>query len=124
MDYDCGAAGLRLPRPRFQAIRAELVHSLKKTSPADTLATISQRLSARVVRHWRRPSQRSQLYLSIVAEALGLETEPDQLGDFKKTADLEDILDRSRDAWESHGLSREQARDLAARYFADGAMAP
>ena len=63
-------------------------------------------------------------YISFVAEALGLETEHDQLGDFKKTTDLEDILDRSRDAWESYGLSREQARDLAAKYFADGAMAP
>ena len=123
LDYDCGAAGLRLPPQRFQAIRAELVRSLKSTSQADTLATISHACH----REWcdigdARLTVRN--YISIVAEALGLETEHDQLGDFKKTADLEDILDRSRDAWESHGLSREQARDLAAKYFADGAMAP
>ncbi len=123
LDYDCGAAGLRLPPQRFQAIRTELVRALLSARQADTLATISHACH----REWcdigdSRLSVRN--YISIVAEALGFETEHDQLGDFKNTADLEDILDRSRDAWESHGLSREQARDLAAKYFADGTIAP
>ena len=123
LDYDCGAASLRMPPKRFREIRTELVHSLKETSQAETLATISHACH----REWcdiGNEHLKVRNYISIVAEALGLETEHDQLGDFKKTTDLEEILDRSRDAWESHGLSREQARELASKYFADGAMAP
>ncbi len=123
LDYDCGAASLRMPPKRFREIRTELGDSLKETSPAETLATISHACH----REWCEIGDANltvRNYISIVAEALGLETEQDQLGDFKKTTDLEEILDRSRDAWESHGLSREQARDVASKYFADGAMAP
>ena len=123
LDYDCGAASLRMPPQRFKEIRSELVRSLKETSQAEILATISHACH----REWCDIGNENltvRNYISIVAEALGLETEHDQLRAFKKTADLEEILDRSRDAWESHGLSRKQARDLATKYFADGAMAP
>ena len=126
LDYDCGAASLRLPPAHMRETRAELLQSLKETSRAETLVTISHACH----REWCQEADERlgvHNYISIVAEALGLGTETDQLGDFKKKADqagLEDILDRSQDAWESHGLSREQARELARKYFAGGKMAP
>ena len=102
LDYDCGAASLRLPPQRFQAIRAELVRSLKSTSQADTVATISHACH----REWcdigdTRLTVRN--YISIVAEALGLRPSTISLVISRRPLNLEDILDRSRDAWESHG---------------------
>ena len=123
LDYDCGAASLRLPPAQMQETRTTLLSSLRHTSQADTLATISHACH----REWCQEgwgALRVRNYISIVAEALGLETETDQLGDFKKTRNLEDILDRSQAEWQSHGLSREQARALASKYFAGGEMAP
>ncbi len=123
LDYDCGAAGLRLPAGRLREIRAELIRPLKEAKEVETLATISHACH----REWCDVSDehiRVRNYISIVAEALGLEPENDQFGDFKKMTDIEEILDRSREAWESHGLSREKAREVAQKYFAGGSMAP
>ena len=123
LDYDCGAASLRLPAARLREIRAGLVRSLKETKQVETLVTISHACH----REWCDVSDehlRVRNYISIVAEALGLDPEEDQLGDFKKMAELEEILDRSRDAWESYGLSREKAREVAKKYFAGGTLAP
>ena len=126
LDYDCGAASLRLPPAQMGETRTELLQSLKDTSQAETLVTISHACH----REWCQEADDHlsvRNYISIVAEALGLGTETDQLGDFKKKNDkddLEEILDRSQDAWQSHGLSREQARELAEKYFAGGQMAP
>lgn len=123
LDYDCGAASLRLPPPRMEELRSELMGPLRSAGQAETLVTISHACH----REWCQLTDDQLLvrnYISIVAEALGLGAEQDQLGALKKTGDLEEILDRTREAWTSHGLTRDQARDLAAKYFAGGNMAP
>ena len=123
LDYDCGAAGLRLPPAQIQATRTALLGPVRNSGRADTLATISHACH----REWCQEGDERltvRNYISIVAEALGLATETDQLGDFKNTDDLEEILDRSRSEWQSYGLNREQARALARKYFAGGEMAP
>ena len=123
LDYDCGAAGLRLPPAQIQATRTALLGPVRNSGRADTLATISHACH----REWCQEGDERltvRNYISIVAEALGLATETDQLGDFKNTGDLEEILDRSTSEWRSYGLNREQARTLARKYFAGGEMAP
>lgn len=123
LDYDCGAASLRLAPERMRQVRSERIAALKKTSSGCTLATISHACH----REWCQEADEVvgvRNYISIVAEALGLGTERDQLGAFKRSADLEEILDRSEDAWASHGLSRDKAREIASTYFAGGKMTP
>jgi len=123
LDYDCGIAGLRLPAQQVSDARAGLMNSARSETNADTIVTISHACH----REWCQEgdeSLRVRNYISIVAEALGLATESDCLGDFKKADDLEEILDRSKPEWQSYGLTREQARALAGKYFAGGAMAP
>ncbi len=123
LDYDCGIASLRLPAQEVNEIRAGLMHSVRSESNSDTIATISHACH----REWCQEGGEQlhvRNYISIVAEALGLATESDHLGDFKRSDDLEEILDRSEPEWHSYGLSREKARELASNYFAGGEMAP
>lgn len=123
LDYDCGAASLRVAPERFEVLRSQLLQPLRRAATADTLVTISHACH----REWCQLSDgalRVRNYISIVAEALGLPTESDRLGSYKRSDDLEEILDRSKAAWSSHGLDREQARVLASKYFAGGKMAP
>jgi hypothetical protein len=56
-------------------------------------------------------------YVSIVAEALGC-ARRDDFQEFKRLGKPDAIAALSRPIWESHGLSEERARELAARYFA------
>jgi heterodisulfide reductase subunit D len=123
LDYDCGIASLRLPPEQLNETRAGLMSSVRDETDADTIATISHACH----REWCQEGDerlRVRNYISIVAEALGLTTEIDHLGNFKKTDNLEEILDQSKPEWQSYGLNREQARRLASKYFAGGEMAP
>lgn len=123
LDYDCGAASLRVPPNRLEEVRSELIQPLRAAAAADTLVTISHACH----REWCQLADetlRVRNYISIVAEALGLPVETDPLGSYKQSDDLEEILDRSESAWASHDLDREQARELASKYFAGGKMAP
>jgi heterodisulfide reductase subunit D len=123
LDYDCGTAGLRLPAEQINETRAGLLSSLRSDMNADTIVTISHACQ----REWcQEADQHLQVrnYISIVAEALGLATANDRLGEFKNSGELEEILDSSQAEWQSHGLTREQARRLATKYFAGGEMAP
>lgn len=123
LDYDCGIASLRLPAEEVRGTRAGLMSSLRRETEADTLVTISHACH----REWCQDGDEGshvRNYISIVAEALGLATESDHLGDFKNTDILEEILDQSKPEWQSYGLNREQARTLASKYFAGGEMAP
>jgi hypothetical protein len=55
-------------------------------------------------------------YISIVAEALGC-ARRDYFQEFKKLRNPDAIAALSRPVWETHGLSEERARELAARCF-------
>ncbi len=55
-------------------------------------------------------------YISIVAEALDCYRR-DYFQEFKKLSNPDTIAALSRPVWETHGLSEEQAKDLAAKYF-------
>lgn len=123
LDYDCGIAGLRLPAQEISETRAALMDAVRSEGEADTIVTISHACH----REWCQEGDANlgvRNYISIVAEALGLAVERDNLGDFKRTDDLEAILDRSAAEWQSHGLTRAQARALAGKYFAGGEIAP
>ena len=106
----------------MQETRDTLLEPLRKKSQVDTLVTISHACH----REWcQEEDERLNVrnYISIVAEALGLGTETDQLGAFKKTQDLEDILNR----YERPGnrMGSVEIRHVNWRVsICDGGMAP
>jgi Fe-S oxidoreductase len=115
LDYHCSPATVaQLGSERFLSIRADLVHKAKALG-ADTLVTIYHPCH----REWCAVGD-AQLavrnYISIVAEALGC-SRRDYFQEFKKLSSPDAIAALSRPVWESHGLSEEQAKDLAAKHF-------
>src|SRR5271170_1727848 len=57
-------------------------------------------------------------YISIVAEAIGcIRTyKSDVLGHTKRSGDLNVLVEAPQSTWKSHGLSKEQAKDIARKY--------
>jgi len=116
LDYHCAPATVaQLGTERFLAIRADLIQQAKALG-ADTVATIYHPCH----REWCVAGDVQLVvrnYISIVAEALGC-SRRDDFQEFIKLSDPDAIAALSRPVWETHGLSEEQAKDLAARYFA------
>jgi hypothetical protein len=56
---------------------------------------------------------------AVVAEVLG-RARRDSFQEFKKLHDPDAIVALSRPVWETHGLSKGQAKELAIRHFAPG----
>ena len=59
-------------------------------------------------------------YISIVAEALGLPVAPDVLSMIRDGRSAEEILELSRTAWVSHGMTEDEARSMVEHYVASG----
>jgi len=115
LDYQCSAALLTQLGPEgFTSIRDGMVRKARGLG-ADTLVTIYHSCH----REWCEVGKTDLVvrnYISIVAEALGC-ARRDYFQEFKKLGDPDAITALSRPVWETHGLSKEQATELAARYF-------
>ena len=119
LGYDCGAASsVRLPREEFLGIRRSLVSDARDRG-ADTLVTISHACQ----REWCDEADddfQVRNYISLVADALGIERRyAEPLAGFKNGMTEEEILDASRDVWQSHGLTEPEARRLITKYAWD-----
>ncbi|MGH3181538.1 MAG: heterodisulfide reductase-related iron-sulfur binding cluster [Acidimicrobiales bacterium] len=115
-DYDCGTSSADVERGRWLEIRAGLVDEARAMG-ADTLVTISHACQ----REWCDAGDEGlevRNYISLVADSLGIERgyEVDLLGTYKRTAEPKQIVDRSRPAWSSHGLSEQRALEIASKY--------
>jgi Fe-S oxidoreductase len=115
LDYQCSAALItQLGPERFQSIRDDLVRKARELG-ANTLVTPYHSCH----REWCEVGETGLVvrnYISIVAEALGC-ARRDYFQEFKKLRDPDAIAALSRPVWETHGLSEERAKELAARYF-------
>jgi Fe-S oxidoreductase len=115
LDYQCSAASLsKLGPERFRSIRDDLARKAGELG-ADTLATIYHTCH----REWCEVGKADLVvrnYISIVAEALGC-ARRDYFQEFKNLGDPDAIAALSLPVWETHGLTEEQAKELAARYF-------
>ena len=115
LNYQCSPASLaELGPERFLSIRADLVHNAEELG-ADTLVTTYHSCH----REWCAVGGAKlavRNYISIVAEALGC-SRRDYFQEFKKLSNPDAITALSRPVWETHGLSEEQAKELAAKCF-------
>ena len=115
LDYQCSSALLTQLGPEgFRSIRDDLVCKARKLG-ANTLVTPYHSCH----REWCEVGGAGLLvrnYISIVAEALGC-AHRDYFQEFKKLGDPEAIAALSRPVWETHGLSEERAKEMAAKYF-------
>ena len=115
LDYHCSPVLVtQLGPERFQSIRDNLVRKARELG-ADTLVTTYHSCH----REWCGIGEGSLVvrnYISIVAEALGC-AQRDSFQEFKKLGDPKAIAAVSRPVWETHGLSEEQAKELATKYF-------
>lgn len=116
LDYHCGSQVIARMggRERFLEVRERLVEQVREMG-ADTLATLYHSCH----REWcdvQQPGLAVRSYISILSEALG-GGEPDNYKAFKNAGDPDAVVERSRAAWQSHGLSEERARELARKHF-------
>jgi heterodisulfide reductase subunit D len=114
-DYDCGPGSLR-ERSRWLEIRAELLAETRRLG-ADTLVTVSHACQ----REWCDAGDDTLIvrnYISLIAESLGCARtyETNTLGQLKHLEDPQTIVERTQSNWSSHGLSEEQASQIARRY--------
>ena len=114
-DYDCGPGSLR-ERSRWLEIRAALLAEARRLG-ADTLVTVSHACQ----REWCDAGDSTlavRNYISLVAESLGCARtyESNTLGRLKQIEDPQAIVERTQANWSSHGLSEEQATEVARRY--------
>lgn len=123
MDFDCGPAIVELERERFDELRDGFVAQARRLE-ADAVVTISHACH----REWAGgpfdASLRLVNYIQLVADALGLTPRQDTLLDLHQASSLDDLVERSRPAWTSHGMREDQARELLTFYFVDKTMAP
>ncbi|MBM4254997.1 MAG: (Fe-S)-binding protein [Deltaproteobacteria bacterium] len=115
-DYDCGPSSIRVDRAQWLALRVNQLNAVRQTG-ADTLVTVSHACQ----REWCDASDASltvRNYISLVAEAIGCTRsyESDSLGRLKHADNIDEIVASTQANWTSHGLSKEQAEDIAEKY--------
>jgi hypothetical protein len=115
-DYDCGPSSIRVERARWLSLRTEQLSAVRRLG-ADTLVTVSHACQ----REWCDVSDNTltvRNYISLVAEAIGCARsyESDSLGRLKRLGDLETLVESTEANWTSHGLSKEQAEEIAHKY--------
>jgi hypothetical protein len=115
-DYDCGTSSADVERGRWLDVRSALVQEARAMG-ADTLVTVSHACQ----REWCDAGGEGlevRNYISLVADALGIERdyEVDLLGTYKREADPQQIVERGRPAWSSHGISEQEALETASKY--------
>jgi hypothetical protein len=123
LGYDCAPALVRLGRERFVRVRSRLERRARATA-ADTLVTISHACH----REWCEIADDAlavRNYISIVADALEIQRtyRESPLTQFKQGLSPTEIVDRSIREWQSYGMERSEAEDVASRYF-DGQRDP
>jgi Fe-S oxidoreductase len=115
LDYHCNNVTIeRIGVNRFRDIRRTLAESAAGQD-ADTLATIYHSCH----REWSdlsHPGLEVRSYISLVADGLGLGVH-DSYQDYKRCPDPETIVQTSRPAWRSHGLTEQDARSLVRKHF-------
>jgi heterodisulfide reductase subunit D len=115
LDYHCSNVIIeRIGLERFKAIRLQLATQAIEQG-ADTVATIYHSCH----REWSDlevPALTLRSYISLVSECLGI-TERDRYQQYRRNGDVDTIVDAAREAWRSHGLTEEQARELAQKHF-------
>jgi Fe-S oxidoreductase len=84
-------------------------------SGADTLVTLYHGCTRELGKF---ASERLHIrhYISIVAEALGVE-KPDRFSEYWRLGDPDLVVEASRPNWESWGISEDEARRMAHKYF-------
>jgi hypothetical protein len=115
-DYDCGPSSLRLERSQWLEMRTEQLAEIRRLG-ADTLVTVSHACQ----REWCDVGDETLVvrnYVSLIAESLGCARnyETNTLGQLKHLEDLQAIIEHTQPNWSSHGLTEEQALQLARRY--------
>jgi len=115
-DYDCGPGSMRMERERWLTLRTEQLGTVRQLG-ADKLVTVSHACQ----REWCDVSDGTlavRNYISLVAEAIGCTRsyESDSLGRLKRSGDPDAIVETTQSAWTSHGLSNEQAKEVARNY--------
>jgi hypothetical protein len=115
-DFDCGPGSQR-ERSRWLDIRANLLGETRGLG-ADTLVTVSHACQ----REWCDAADDAlavRNYISLIAESLGCARtyESDTLGQLKQIADPDAIVARTQSNWSSHGLTQEEASQMAHRYI-------
>jgi heterodisulfide reductase subunit D len=115
LDYHCNNVIIeRIGLERFKAIRLGLAKEAAAQG-ADTVATIYHSCH----REWsdlEMPALALRSYISLVSEGLGI-AERDRYQQYRRNGDVDIIVDDAREAWRSHGLTEEQARELARKHF-------
>jgi heterodisulfide reductase subunit D len=115
-DYDCGPSSMRIDREHWLSLRAEQLDAVRRLG-ANSLATVSHACQ----REWCDTSDETlavRNYISIVAEAIGCVRtyQSDVLGRAKRSGDLDVLVEGAQSTWKSHGLSKEEAKDIARKY--------
>jgi Fe-S oxidoreductase len=115
LDYHCNNVTIeRLGLQRFQAIRLGLAKQAA-AQQAETVATIYHSCH----REWSDldlPGLAVRNYISLVSHSLGI-SEPDRYQEYRRRHDIDSVVNGARDAWQSHGLTGQGARDLAQKHF-------
>jgi Fe-S oxidoreductase len=115
LDYHCSNVIIeRLGLERFRAIRLGLARKAV-AQRADTVATIYHSCH----REWsdlELPALAVRSYISLVSESLGI-SEPDRYQEYRRRRDIDATVDTAREAWQSHGLTEQQARGLVRKHF-------
>jgi heterodisulfide reductase subunit D len=115
-DYDCGPGSLRVDRKRWLSLRSEQLGTPRELG-ADVLATVSHACQ----REWCDVPDDTltvRNYISLVAESVGCvrNYESDSLGRLKRSAEADIPVKGLQPNWSSHGLSEDEARNIARKY--------
>jgi hypothetical protein len=107
---------MRGDRERWLSSRTEQLDAVRHLGP-NVLATVSHACQ----REWCDVSDETlsvRNYISIVADAIGcIRTyQSDVLGHAKRSNDVDVLVEGPQSTWKSHGLSKEEAKDIARKY--------
>jgi hypothetical protein len=114
-DFDCGP-GSQGERSRWLQIRENLLAETRGLG-ADTLITVSHACQ----REWCDAADEKlavRNYISLIAESLGCARsyESNTLRTLKQLGDPQLIVERTESNWSSHGMTKDEASELARRY--------
>ena len=115
-DYDCGPSSMRGDRERWLSSRTEQLDAVRDLGP-DVLATVSHACQ----REWCDVSDETltvRNYISLVADAIGCvrSYKSDVVGHAKRSGDADVLVEGPQSTWKSHGLSEEDAKNIARKY--------
>jgi Fe-S oxidoreductase len=124
LDYHCNNVTIeRIGLARFKAIRFELAEeAAAQQAERDTVATIYHSCH----REWSDlevPGLAVRNYISLVSQSLGI-SEHDHYQEYRRRHDIDATVAAAREAWQSHGLTEQQARGLVRKHLATDRYPP